>query len=188
MEKQIKLAGINITYTLKVSRRAKRLRLAVYCNGELVVTQPRLIKSEIVDRFIKEKSTWILGKINYFKNKPSSPLIKLGRRDYLNNREAARSLIIERLDYFNSFYNFKIKGVSIRDQKTRWGSCSRRATLNFNFRLYYLAPKVRDYVVVHELCHLKEFNHSERFWQLVAQTIPDYKKLRRELKNGPLAL
>jgi len=183
MDKKIKLANQEISYILKVSRRAKRLRLAVYCNGDLVVTQPQFLKAEIVDKFIRAKADWILKKIDNFKQTKPNPLNSLTRRDYLNNREAARVLILERLGYFNSFYNFKYKRVAIRDQKTRWGSCSRQGSLSFNFRLFYLKAEVRDYVIVHELCHLKEFNHSARFWKLVAQTIPNFHALRKILKS-----
>jgi len=72
--------------------------------------------------------------------------------------------------------------VSIRNQKTRWGSCSRQKNLSFSYRLFLLPPRFCDYVIVHELCHLKEMNHSPKFWALVARTFPDYKKLRREMK------
>jgi len=183
MNKKIKLANRDINYTLKVSHRAKRLRLAVYCNGDLVVTQPRFLKSEIVDNFIRAKANWILKKIDDSSRAKMNPLNSLTRRDYLNNREAARKLILERLEYFNNFYNFKYKRVMIRDQRTRWGSCSHQGSLNFNFRIFYLKAEVRDYVIVHELCHLQEFNHSARFWKLVARTIPNFCALRRELKN-----
>jgi len=184
MEKQIILDGQKIKYTLKISTRAKRLRLAVYCNGDLTVTQPRFLSSKVVDKFIKEKSAWITGKIANFKNSKNEPLNLLTRRDYLNNREKARALISERLAYFNSFYNFKYGRINIRDQKSRWGSCSRQGNLNFNFRLLYLQPEVRDYVIIHELCHLKEFNHSPSFWKLVSRVSPDFKVLRSKLKNG----
>jgi hypothetical protein len=104
------------------------------------------------------------------------------RLDYQKNKEMARHLIVSRLEYFNSFYNFSYGRVSIRDQKTRWGSCSRRGNLNFNYRLLNLSAELRDYVIVHELCHLQELNHGHGFWSLVQRIVPDHKKLRRELK------
>lgn len=186
MLKEIILEEQNIAYTLRVSSRAKRLRLAIYCNGDLIVTQPRNLRTQIVDEFLRAKSAWIVSRINNFKNTPISPLNLLTRRDYLNAREKARALVIERLEYFNSIYNFKYGVVNIRDQKSRWGSCSRQGNLNFNFRLLFLPSAVSDYVIVHELCHLKEFNHSSSFWKLVEQTIPDFRVLRHKLKNGQL--
>ncbi len=188
-KKQIILLKQNISYTLKFSRQAKRLRLAVYPNGDLVITQPKNMSTRSVDSFIKSKEAWIIDKINYFKNHKvveNNPLSHLTRRDYLNKREATRALVSERLEYYNNFYNFKYKNINIRDQKTRWGSCSRQGVLNFNYRLFYLSEPLRDYVIVHELCHLKEFNHSLNFWDLVSKTIPDFKELRKNLKSGQL--
>lgn len=181
MQKEIFLASQTITYTLKVSPRAKRLRLAIYCNGELVVTQPKYLKTEIVEKFIKEHEPWIIKKSEYFKNIEAGPLSHLTRRDYLNKREEVRTLITKRLEYFNRFYNFKYRQINIRDQKTRWGSCSRQGSLNFNFRLFYIPEPMCDYVIVHELCHLKELNHSVRFWNLVAQAIPNFRDLKNNL-------
>lgn len=184
MEKIIKLDGVNLRYTLKASSRARRLRLAVYCSGELVVTKPLFLNSREVERFIIEKSNWIIEKIKNFRELGNTQGAQLTRRDYLNNRERARELVRERLEWFNIYYKFKYGRINIRDQKSRWGSCSREGNLNFNYRLLYLSPPVRDYVIVHELCHLKEFNHSSRFWELVSMQVPDYKILRQQLKHG----
>ncbi len=162
------------------------MHLVIYPSGELIVTQPKNLSFNIVENFIKSKESWLIERINYFKKNKDvkkNPLDLLTRRDYLNKREEVRKLVKERLEYFNSFYNFEYTKINIRDQKTRWGSCSRRGGLNFNFKIFYLTPEIRDYVIVHELCHLKEFNHSARFWNLVAQTTPDFKSLRRKLKS-----
>ncbi len=99
------------------------------------------------------------------------------------HKESARKLVHERLEYFNQLYNFKYNKVAIRNQKTRWGSCSRRGNLNFSYRLALMEPRLADYIIVHELCHLKEFNHSQNFWDLVAQQFPDYRELRKRLKH-----
>jgi predicted metal-dependent hydrolase len=106
-----------------------------------------------------------------------------GRGDYLKYKSTARALVLSRLEYFNQFYNFKYNSVRIKNQKTRWGSCSKKGNLNFSYKLALLSPWQADYIIVHELCHLGEFNHSQKFWALVAQTIPDYKKIRQELKR-----
>ena len=73
--------------------------------------------------------------------------------------------------------------ITIRDQKTRWGSRSSSGTLSFNYRLMYAPRKVLDYVVVHELCHITHMNHSKEFWDMVASILPDYKESRNWLKE-----
>jgi len=102
---------------------------------------------------------------------------------YEANKEKARALVLERLAYFNRFYGLKWGRVAIRNTKRRWGSCSKRSNLNFCYRVVFLPKDLTDYIIVHELCHLKEFNHSKAFWALVAMTIPDYKTLRKQLKS-----
>jgi predicted metal-dependent hydrolase len=92
-------------------------------------------------------------------------------------------MVIEKLEYYNTFYNFKYNRISIKNQKTKWGSCSSLGNLNFNYRLLYLPQRIFDYIVVHELCHLGQMNHSADFWKLVEKTFPDYDLLRSELKK-----
>ena len=92
-------------------------------------------------------------------------------------------LVKQKLEQFNQHYNFKWGRVSIKNAKTRWGSCSQKGNLNFNYKIVFLPPALVDYLIVHELCHLKEFNHSPAFWQLVAQTIHNYLRFRQKLKK-----
>lgn len=89
----------------------------------------------------------------------------------------------ERLAHFNTRYSFAIGRVAIRNQKSRWGSCSKKGNLNFNYRIVLLPAHLADYVIVHELCHIGEFNHSRKFWVLVAQAAPDWRRHRAELKR-----
>lgn len=93
------------------------------------------------------------------------------------------NIVHERLIFFNKVYGFKYGRVTIRNVKTRWGSCSKKGNLNFNYRIVFLPKELADYLVVHELCHLGEFNHSQKFWDLVAKAQPNYKKLRKELRK-----
>lgn len=108
---------------------------------------------------------------------------KLSEQDFLLNKASAKALALSRLQYFNQFYNFSYKRVTIKNTVTRWGSCSRQGNLNFNYRIATLPPELSDYIIVHELCHIGEFNHSRDFWNLVARTIPNYLQLRAELKK-----
>lgn len=102
---------------------------------------------------------------------------------YLANKEAARTLVHERLVQFNAHYNFEYRTVSIKNQRSKWGSCSSKKNLNFNYQIAHLPPHLADYVVVHELCHLAELNHSKKFWELVATVLPNWRALRAELKG-----
>jgi len=101
----------------------------------------------------------------------------------LRYKEEARSLVETRAAYFNNFYNHSWNKITIRNQKTRWGSCSKKGNLNFNYKIVFLPPHIADYIIVHELCHLEQFNHSQKFWNLVAQTTPNYLEIRKELKK-----
>jgi predicted metal-dependent hydrolase len=184
MLKQIILNNRQIDYDSRLSSRTRRLRLTVYGDGRLALTRPRWLSERAAADFMRTKADWILARLDHFKKFPSPLVAGPGRRaDYLAQREAARSFITQRLEYFNQFYNFQYQRISIRDQKTRWGSCSRRGNLSFNYRLLNLPPEIADYVIVHELCHLQELNHSPRFWRLVAKILPDYDDRRHKLRN-----
>ncbi len=102
---------------------------------------------------------------------------------YIIQKEVTRKIVKLKLDKYNMYYNFKYNRVAIRDQKSRWGSCSSKANLNFNYRVGLLSEELMDYVVVHELCHLSEMNHGPKFWRLVGEAIPNYAHLKSELKN-----
>lgn len=109
---------------------------------------------------------------------------KGARSEYLKYKEIARTLVHERLEYFNQFYHFSYNKVFIKNTKTKWGSCSSKRNLNFSYKIALLKPELRDYLIVHELCHLGEMNHGKAFWDLVAQQIPDYKKCHSMLRTG----
>jgi len=101
-------------------------------------------------------------------------------------RRQGRRVFAERVAYWNAQFGFKFGRIAIRDQKSRWGSCSRQGNLNFNWRLLLAPLAVLDYIVIHELAHLKEGNHSPRFWALVAAKCPDYRRHRDWLRqHGP---
>lgn len=114
--------------------------------------------------------------------------MKIARRFTIKKREQARIFVENKISYFNKFYNFEINRVAIKNTSTRWGSCSSKRNLNFNYKIIYLKKELADYLIVHELCHLKEFNHSKKFWELVSKTIPNYVKINRELKRIPATI
>lgn len=97
-------------------------------------------------------------------------------------RKEARSFVNQRLAFYRHVYGISHGRVSIRNQQTRWGSCSREKNLSFNYRIVKLPLALADYVIVHELCHCVELNHSAKFWALVRKAIPNYTALRRSLR------
>lgn len=104
-------------------------------------------------------------------------------KHYLEHKEVARELVLARLHHFNKHYSYSWNRVSIRNQRRCWGSCSSKKNLNFSYKLLLLPPHLCDYIIVHELCHLKEMNHGRNFWKLVEETLPDYKQRIKELKS-----
>lgn len=108
-------------------------------------------------------------------------------KHYTVHKELARELVHQKLVHWNQFYGFQYGRVSIRNQRTCWGSCSSNNNLNFNYKILFLPEHLQDYLIVHELCHLKEFNHSKNFWMLVEKTLPEYKDHKKELRNHHLA-
>jgi len=92
-------------------------------------------------------------------------------------------LITDRVRHFNVHYDLPVRKIAIRNQKSRWGSCSKKGNLNFNYKLALMPAEIRDYIIVHEICHLKEFNHGRGFWNLVNETVPTYKEMRKKLRE-----
>lgn len=172
-----------IKITIKKTFSARRLKLVVKPDLSVTLTLPYGFSAKKANEFIEQKYPWILKSLEHFKNNPVKFLISGSRSDYLKNRKQALTLAKQKLQDLNNFYNFSYSRVSIKNQKTRWGSCSKKGNLNFNYKMVYLPEDVLNYLIVHELCHLKEMNHSKKFWDLVSQTVPNYKRLRQELKN-----
>ena len=98
-------------------------------------------------------------------------------------RNAARMQFERRAAYYHQFTGGQYTSITVRDQKTRWGSCSSSGTLSFNYRLIFAPPVILDYVVVHELCHLTHMNHSKDFWDMVERIMPEHKRCRKWLRD-----
>lgn len=101
---------------------------------------------------------------------------------YRAHKERARALVHERLEYWSTHYGCSYGRVAIRDQRTRWGSCSSKQNLNFNYRIVFLPSHLADYIIVHEVCHLLELNHGPQFWAHVARACPEYVAHVHELR------
>lgn len=180
--------GGEVRYTLRRSRRARGVRLSVACGGVFTVTAPPWVRISRIEAFILKKSAWALDKIQYFSKFPRRTLTRNRKWHFAEHKEQARALVHERLAHFNQHYGFRWNRTAVRNQKSRWGSCSRKRNLNFNYKLALLPPRLADYIIVHELCHLGELNHAPKFWGLVARAIPEHRALRRELRRVGVGL
>lgn len=179
-----------IEYTIRKSARARNLRLTVNCDASVVITIPTyFFGMGRVEKFLQAKADWVLSKIDYFNKhkdrikESGIPLCRGGRREYKQYREKARSYILQKIAQINHDKEFSFNRIAIKNNKTRWGSCSRKGNLNFNYRLIFLPVRQAEYIIVHELCHLKEMNHASQFWSLVEKYVSDYKIHRRALRR-----
>lgn len=169
-------------YTLRKSKRTKHLRLRIYGDGRVVMTAPWWLSGRIIEKFFLDKSDWVREKLDFINsNRPKAS--KFTRQDYLARKDEALILVKERIVHYNTIYGFPVNKISIRNQKTRWGSCSSKKNISINYKIVYLPRAMQDYLIVHELCHLRELNHSPRFWALIGETIPDYRAIQRALRR-----
>lgn len=169
--------------------RSNRKTLAISIKEDLSVTvrAPRRASKTEIERILKEKEQLIQKHIGLMKEKASRlDEIKenqLTEAELKAFKAKAKRIIPERVAVFSKIIGVNYGRISIRSQKTRWGSCSGKGDLNFNCLLMLAPPEVIDYVVVHELCHRKEMNHSKAFWREVEKVIPDYKTHLQWLKD-----
>ena len=168
--------------TVKRLARSRALRLSVASGGRVTLTMPKRLSLRAAEEFLRTQKDWILAAYRRALDHPRRLLMEGDEAEYRSHKEEARRRIAERVAYYEPLYGVRAKRIAIRNQRTRFGSCSAQGNLNFNYRLIFLPPALFDYVIVHELCHLRELNHSPRFWALVARTIPDYQVRKRELQ------
>lgn len=157
--------------------------MAVHADGRLVVTAPVLMGVRAIERMIAAKAAWITERLREARSRGPRVSVEEGKALYAQHKADALRLVTERLAHFNGTYGLTWNRVSIKNARTRWGSCSGKGNLNFHYGIVHLPPALADYLVVHELCHLAHMNHSPAFWRLVARTIPDYATKRRELRR-----
>lgn len=166
----------------------KSISLEIRPDLRIFLRVPYGMKSEEITEFMRSKAGWLeknLEKARRRREELDSRAQETAlTREELNAlaKEAAK-VIPERVRYFAPIVGVDYGRITIRHQKTRWGSCSGRGNLNFNCMLMKTPQEIMDYVVVHELCHRKEMNHSLRFWAEVARVLPEYQKARKWLKE-----
>jgi predicted metal-dependent hydrolase len=183
VKKEITLLGQAISYTLRYSARSRNIRMSIGHKDGLVVSIPGPWHERFVEKFLKEKATWILKHLDRMKKMGDKTFLKLTKEEYEKNKHIFLESITRRVEFFNALYGFRYQKISVRNQTSLWGSCTRAGNLQFNYKLSLLPKEAIDYVVVHEICHLQEHNHGPGFWKLVSKTIPNYKIIRKSLRQ-----
>lgn len=161
----------------------KTISIEIKTDARVIIRAPRQMTRAQIDEFVKKHESWIQKHMDRLK-KESAPADKLSDADIRRLADQSLEVIPPRVKYFAQKMGVRYGRITIRNQKTRWGSCSSRGNLNFNCLLMLTPPDVLDYVVVHELCHLKEMNHSPRFWAEVEKVLPDYREPKKWLHDN----
>ena len=167
-----------MTYNLIRSDR-KTIGIQITPEGNVIVRAPRGLSDTQIDRFVQSKREWIEAHLSQV---PASQG-KFTRTEIEALAQKALAVIPQRVRHFAPIVGVTYGNITIRNQRSRWGSCSGKGNLNFNCLLMLTPDHCVDYVVVHELCHRLEMNHSPKFWEQVERVLPDYRRSREWLKE-----
>lgn len=176
---------MEIPYTLVRSSR-KTISIMIKPTGEVEVRCPRRCSKREINTFVASKEAWIRKHLETIAARPEVSVLSTGERKAL--AEKAAEVLPEKVSRFAQQLGVSYGRITIRSQRTRWGSCSAKGNLNFNCLLMLCPEEVQDYVVIHELCHRKEMNHSTAFWSEVEKHCPDYRIHRKWLKENGASL
>ncbi len=168
-------------FIVKRNKRARVVRISVAPGGRVTVSAPRHVSARTIAGFVAEKQAWI--EQAQAKMRTVTPKALTGpQQEYEAHKAAARVVCEKLLKELQEQLGVRYKTLQIRNQKTRWGSCSSTGTLSIHYRIVFLPPHLQKYLLVHELCHIRFMNHSPAFWRAVAQVVPDYIELRKQLR------
>ena len=174
-----------IPYTLIRSDR-KTISICIKPGGEVEVRCPKRCAKREVDAFVRSKRQWIETHLEAISATPA--LLPLTEQELSSLAEQAAEVFPGKVRHFAEIMGVSYGRITIRSQRTRWGSCSAKGNLNFNCLLMLCPEPIQDYVVIHELCHRKHLNHSADFWAEVEKYCPDYRIPRKWLKDNGTAL
>lgn len=172
-----------MTYELIRSNR-KTIALQIKGDGRIIVRAPLRMAVKEIQRFVDSKAAWIEKHLAIIQQRKNPVEAAFTMEQLHQFADAAKQDIPLRVARFAALVGVTYGRITIRAQKSRWGSCSAKGNLNFNCLLMLCPEDVRDYVVVHELCHRKELNHSPRFWTEVEKVLPGYAAQRKWLKDN----
>lgn len=171
-------------YVLKRNSRSHRIRVSVYAGGRVSVSAPHFVSEAAILSLLRQKSEWLRKTVARFKKIPPRTLsLRREKNLFAEYKYRALACAETAVKRWSARYGFSVGGIAVRNSRSRWGSCSAAGRLSFNYKIVFLPEHLRNYLVVHEVCHLREHNHSRAFWALVAETFPEYKILRRELRQ-----
>ena len=169
-----------IPYTLVRSSR-KTISIVIRPNGEVEVRCPKHCSRREAEQFLASKEVWLRKHLEVIGQRQKLPMLSEAERKAL--AEQASGILPAKVRHFAQLIGVSCGRITIRSQRTRWGSCSAKGNLSFNCLLMLCPEPVQDYVVIHELCHRKEMNHSALFWAEVEKILPDYPIRRKWLKE-----
>lgn len=172
---------LSFSYQIIRSRR-KSIAIRIKPDGTVCVLCPLYTSAERIDAIVRSKANWIERKLLEVKRQP--PIIPYTQEELHALTEQSKKNLIPLIEYYATQIGVSYGRITIRHQKSRWGSCSAKGNLNFNCLLMLTPPEVQHYVIVHELCHLKQMNHSLKFWQEVESILPDYHTAKQWLKEN----
>ena len=165
----------------------KTLAIQVSVSGQVTVRAPHTMPDSTIHRFLSQKESWILEHLSHTATEPAQPqaenppLSEFRRSYYM---ESARKIFKRKTAAYARKMGVTYGRITIREQKTRWGSCSSAGNLNYNWRLIFAPEEIVDYIVVHELAHRLEMNHSKAFYNIVESVLPDYRKAQKWLREN----
>ncbi len=164
-----------------IRSKRKTITIQIFPDGRISVRAPLRTGDSEIQRFVDSKSGWIEAHLREINSRPRP--ISFTDSELESMRASAKEIIPPRVEYFARLIGVEYNRITIKKMSTRWGSCSSKNNLNFSLLLSACPSEIVDYIVIHELCHLKELNHSPAFWSLVSRYCPDYKKHKLWLKK-----
>ena len=169
-----------------IKSRRKTLSIQVKDSETVIVRAPNRCSKRDILKFIEKNQGWIDDKVEKARQQEedAASIRRLTDLEMQELSDRAREVFKRKVEYYAPIVGVTYGRVTIRNQKTRWGSCSSKGNLNFNVALMRAPIEVLDYVVVHELCHRLYLNHSKDFWREVERVLPDYRECERWLKKN----
>lgn len=178
---------MNLKFDYKIVKsKRKSCAIQIYPDSKIIVRAPLNMADFEIESFVNSKSDWIEKSLQKFENSKSElkNLKPINSDDILKLKEIASKTIPQKVNFYAEKMGVSYNKITIKCQKSRWGSCSSKKNLNFNCLLMLTPNDVIDYIIVHELCHLKEMNHSKRFWNEVKTVLPNYEESHKWLKEN----